>query len=105
VGSGLVNVTDVKTGSYLANYGEYVQANSTAGTMTIFLPMASGATGQSVTVKKISTGANSILVQRTQATGTTETIDGVTGAYPVVGAWTSVVVVSNGLAWLAHPPL
>lgn len=105
MGSGLVNVTDVKTSTYVASYQDYVQANSTAMTLSVFLPMASGATGQSVTVKKISTGANSILVVRTQAPGSVETIDGSTLPYPVVGAWTSVVVVSNGLAWLAHPPL
>lgn len=62
------------------------------GTFTITLPTSVGATGTAYIIKNIGTGL--ITVNTTSS----QTIDGET-SQPIIGQWTSMVVVSDGANW------
>lgn len=85
-------VTAVKTANYTANAGEVVLCNSSGAGFTVQLPgSAAAGAGTEVTVKKVTTDANTMTVSRT-GSDTIETATSVTFNGPLA----SVTFVSDG---------
>jgi hypothetical protein len=95
--SGFVNIYNTVTsvGLTSANWGNYgtllVQADASAGAITVTLPAASTWVGRRLIVKKIDSSGNVLTID---ANGT-ETIDGLSGD-TAIAQWTGVSYVSNG---------
>lgn len=78
---------------YLTANGEFVEADATAGPVTVALPPAALA-GERITVKKMDATANAVTVN-----GNGLNIDGA-ATYPLPGQWNVVTVVRGTTQWL-----
>lgn len=84
-----------KTANYTATLDDHtIACNASGGAFTITLPLASGAIGQILNIKKIDSSANAITVDGASA----ETIDsGATASLTV--QYESITVQSDGTEW------
>ena len=88
-------ITEVKTATYTARYGELVRADPTGGGFTVNLPTAYSVTGRIIGIKNASASTNTITIDGSGA----ETIDGAATATITV-AQVSLILVSDGSNWI-----
>ena len=79
---------NVQSGDYL------IIADATGGAITMTLPPAALVPGRIYAFKRISSGANAVIVDGYAA----ETIDGA-ATHTLTPHWNSVTIMSNGVAW------
>ncbi len=79
---------NVQSGDYL------IIADATGGAITMTLPPAALVPGRIYAFKRISSGANAVIVDGYAA----ETIDGA-ATHTLTPQWNSVTIMSNGVAW------
>jgi len=79
---------NVQSGDYL------IIADATGGAITMTLPPAALVPGRIYVFKRISSGANAVIVDGYAA----ETIDGA-ATHTLTPQWNSVTIMSNGVAW------
>ena len=88
------HVVTITTSYTVAADVYYIRADSTAGTVTITLPTASGCTGREIVVKKIDASAFNIIIDGYSS----ETIDGAANV-TFNTQYESYTLVSNGSNW------
>jgi hypothetical protein len=90
-------ITDPKTSTYSASFGELVQCNPAGGAFVVVLPRAADLKGGELTVANISSSTTAITVT---AAGS-DTILGAS-TYSITAAYGALVLVSDGVSkWVA----
>jgi len=85
-----------KTANYTATASDYsIICNNTSGAITISLPAASGCTGRTYVVKKVSAALNNVVIDPNGS----ETIDGA-ATRTLALQYESVLIQSDGSNWV-----
>jgi hypothetical protein len=94
-GGGIYTPTSVKTSSYVANNGELVLVDNSAGISGFTVTLPAPSSGGYLAIKKVETSTNGIVPVAPSGS----TVDGGVSGATLNNAWQSTIFISNGTDW------